>query len=98
MVGPQQISFGGDLLVFHLPRTLHFSLLSFNECSLSLELRLAFVFHLNFCSDLVLSLHRCIWTSGLCWYSSKEFFQKGLNGVGKEKNFHAQKWYKKELV
>jgi hypothetical protein len=41
---------------------------------------------------------RCIWTSGLCWYSSKELFQKGLNGVGKEKKFHAKKWYKKELV
>jgi hypothetical protein len=58
MVGPQQISFGGDVLVFHLPRTLRFSLLSFNECSLFLELRLAFVFHLDFCSDLVLSLHQ----------------------------------------
>jgi hypothetical protein len=58
MVGPQQISFGGELLAFHLPRTLHFSLLSFNECSLFLELRLAFVFHLDFCSDLVLSLHQ----------------------------------------
>jgi hypothetical protein len=33
----------------------------------------------------------CIWTSGLCWYSSKELFQKGLNGVGKEKKFHAKK-------
>jgi hypothetical protein len=30
---------------------------------------------------------RCIWTSGPCWYSSKELFQKGLNGVGKEKKF-----------
>jgi hypothetical protein len=30
------------LLAFHLPRTLRFSLLSFNECSLFLELRLAF--------------------------------------------------------
>jgi hypothetical protein len=57
MVGPQQISFGGDVLVFHLPRTLRFSLLSFNECSLFLELRLAF-FSLDFCSDLVLSLHQ----------------------------------------
>jgi hypothetical protein len=44
--------------VFHLPRTLYFSLLSFNECSLFLELRLAFVFRLDFCSDLVLSLHQ----------------------------------------
>jgi hypothetical protein len=40
MVGPQQISFGGDLLAFHLPRTLRFSLLSFNECSLFLELQM----------------------------------------------------------
>jgi hypothetical protein len=58
MVGPQQISFGGDVLVFHLPRTLYFSLLSFNEYSLFLELRLAFIFCLDFCSYLVLSLHQ----------------------------------------
>jgi hypothetical protein len=58
MVGPQQIYFGGDLLIFHLPRTLRFSLLSFNECSLFLLLRLAFVFHLDFCSDLVISLYQ----------------------------------------
>jgi hypothetical protein len=44
--------------VFHLPRTLYFSLLSFNECSLFLELRLAFVFCLDFCLDLVLSLYQ----------------------------------------
>jgi hypothetical protein len=58
MVGPQQISFGGDVLIFHLPRTLHFSLLSFNECSLFLLLRLAFIFCLDFCLDLVLSLYQ----------------------------------------
>jgi hypothetical protein len=58
MVVPQQISFAGYVLVFHLPRTLRFSLLSFNECSLFLELRLAFVFHLDFYSDLVISLHQ----------------------------------------
>jgi hypothetical protein len=56
----QQISFGGDVLAFHLPRTLHFSLLSFSECSLFLELRLAFIFRLDFYSDLVLSLHQGI--------------------------------------
>jgi hypothetical protein len=44
--------------IFHLPRTLYFSLLSFNECSLFLELHLAFVFCLDFCSDLVLYLHQ----------------------------------------
>jgi hypothetical protein len=50
----------GDVLRFLLPRTLQFSLLSFNECSLFLLLCLAFVFRLNFCSDLVLSLHQGI--------------------------------------
>jgi hypothetical protein len=63
MVGPQQIPLGGDVLVFHLPRTLRFSLLSFNECSLFLELRLAFVFHHDFCSDFVLSLHQGVFGS-----------------------------------
>jgi hypothetical protein len=47
-----------DLLRFSLPRTLYFSLLSFNECSLFLELRLAFIFILDFCSDLVIFLHQ----------------------------------------
>jgi hypothetical protein len=42
-------------------------------------------------------ISRCIWTSGLYWYSSKELSQKGLNGVRKEKKFHAKKWYKKSL-
>jgi hypothetical protein len=49
-----------EMYSFYLPRTLRFSLLSFNECSLFLELRLAFVFRLDFCSDIVLSLHQGI--------------------------------------
>jgi hypothetical protein len=99
MVGPQQFSFGGDELVFHLPRTLRCSLLSFNECSLFLELRLAFIFCLVFCSDLIISLHQGVF--GPLVYvgiHQKKLFQKGSNGVGKEKKFHAKKWYKKELV
>jgi hypothetical protein len=47
-----------DLLRFSLPRTLQFSLVLFNKCSLFLLLRLAFVFHLDFCLDLVISLHQ----------------------------------------
>jgi hypothetical protein len=50
--------FWRSLLAFHLPRTLSFSLLSFNECSIFLELHLAFVFRLDFCSDLVISLYQ----------------------------------------
>jgi hypothetical protein len=30
-------------------------------------------------------ISRCIWTSGPCWFSLKELFQKGSNDVGKEK-------------
>jgi hypothetical protein len=51
-------SFWRSCLAFHLPRTLRFSLLSFNECSLFLELRLAFIFRLDLCSDLVISLNQ----------------------------------------
>jgi hypothetical protein len=58
MVGSHHVGLEGDILRFSLPRTLRFSLLSFNECSLFMLLRLAFIFHLDFCSDLVLSLHQ----------------------------------------
>jgi hypothetical protein len=50
--------FWRSCLAFYLPRTLRFSLLSFNECSLFLELRLAFVFCLDLCSDLAISLYQ----------------------------------------
>jgi hypothetical protein len=51
-------SFWRSCLAFHLSRTLRFSLLSFNECSLFLLLHLVFIFHLDLCSDLVISLHQ----------------------------------------
>jgi hypothetical protein len=51
-------SFWRSGIAFHLPRTLSFSLLSFNECSLFLELRLAFVLRLDFCSDLVIYFYQ----------------------------------------
>jgi hypothetical protein len=42
-------------------------------------------------------LLRCILTSGPCWFSWKELFQKGSNGVGKEKKFHAKSGTKRSL-
>jgi hypothetical protein len=84
---------------FSFAKNTPFSLLSFNECSLFLELRLVFIFRLDLCSDLLISLHQGVFlTSGPCWFSSKELFQKGSNGVGKEKKFYTKKYYKKELV
>jgi hypothetical protein len=57
MVGPQQISFGEDTLLFHCQE--HSSFHSY--CSMSvlfLVLRLDFIFHLDFCLDLVISLYQ----------------------------------------
>jgi hypothetical protein len=71
----------------------------FNECSLFQELHLAFDFHLDLCSNLVISLYQGIFfASGPCWFSLKDLFKKGSNGVEKEKKLYAKKWYKKELV
>jgi hypothetical protein len=58
MVGPQQISFGEVALLFICQEHSVFHSYRFNECSLFLELRLAFVFRLDLCSDLVISLHQ----------------------------------------
>jgi hypothetical protein len=99
MVGPQQISFGGDLLVFHLPRTLRFSLLSFNVCSLFLELRLAFVFHLDFCSDLVISLHQGVF--GPLVYvgiRQKSCFKKVWMVLERRKSFMQKSGIKRSLI
>jgi hypothetical protein len=98
MVGPQQISSGKDVLIFHLPRTLHFSLLSFNECSLFLLLHLAFVFHLYFYSDLVLSLNQGVF--GPLVYvgiHQKSCFKKVRMVLEKRKSFMQKSVTKRSL-
>jgi hypothetical protein len=84
--------------IFHLPRTLEFSLLSFNECSLFLEFAFSFYFSPWFLfRSCYIFVSRCIYTSGLRWFSSKKLSQKGLNGVEKEKKFHAKSGIKRSL-
>jgi hypothetical protein len=98
MVGSQWISFGGDVLVFHLPRTLHFSLLSFNECSLFLLLRLAFVFCLNFYSDLVISLHKGVfWPVVHVGIHQKSWIKKVQMVLEKRKSFMQKSGTKRSL-
>jgi hypothetical protein len=58
MVGPQQIPFGEVALLFICQEHAVFHSYHFNECSLFQELHLAFVFRLDFCSDLIISLHQ----------------------------------------
>jgi hypothetical protein len=58
MVGPQQIYFAEVALLFICQEHSVFHSYRFNECSLFLELRLAFIFRLDFCSDLVISFYQ----------------------------------------
>jgi hypothetical protein len=60
MVGPQQISFGEVALLFVCQEHSIFHSYNFNECSLFLELRLAFDFCLDMRSDLVISFHQSV--------------------------------------
>jgi hypothetical protein len=91
--------FGGRWTPFFIAKnTLVFTLIvqrvfSFSATAFSLCFSPWFLFRSCF-----IFASRCIWTSGLCWFSSKEVFIKSLNGVGKEKKLYAKKWYKKELV
>jgi hypothetical protein len=98
MVGPQQISLWGDVLAFHLRRTLPFSLLSFNECSFFLELCLAFIFRFDFFSDLVLSLHQGVF--GPLVYvviHQKSCFKKVWKVLEKRKSFMQKIGIKRSL-
>jgi hypothetical protein len=84
--------------VFHLPRTLNFSLLSFNQCSLFLELRLAFVFHLDFCSDLVIYLHQGVFIPLVyVGFHQKSCLKKVWMVLEKRKSFHAKSGTKRSL-
>jgi hypothetical protein len=76
---------------FSFAKNTPFSLLSFNECSLFLLLRLVFIFRFDFCSDLVISLHQGVfWPLVHVGFHQKSYFKK-VWMVGKEKKFHAKK-------
>jgi hypothetical protein len=99
MVGSYHVLFGGDEIRFFIAKnTLVFTLIvqrvfSFSATAFSFRFSPSLLFR-----SCYIFASRCIYTTGLCWFSSKELFQKDLNGVGKEKKFHGKRWYKKELV
>jgi hypothetical protein len=65
MVGPQQISFGEVALLFICQEHSVFHFYHFNECSLFLELRLAFFFTLIFVQILLylfIKVYFCLWS------------------------------------
>jgi hypothetical protein len=86
------------LLRFSLPRTFQFSLFSFNECSFFLLLRLALVFCLNFCSDLVLSLHQGVFGPLVhVIFHQKSCFNKVRMVLEKRKSFMQKSGTKRSL-
>jgi hypothetical protein len=58
MVGPQQIPFGEVALLFICQEHSFFTLFVSTSVLLFLELRLAFDFRLDMCSDLVIYFHQ----------------------------------------
>jgi hypothetical protein len=92
--------FWRSCLAFHLPRTLRFSLLPFQQVFSFSATAFSFSFSPWFLfRSCYIFASRCILNSGTCWFSSKELFIKSSNDVGKEKKLYAKKkWYKKELV
>jgi hypothetical protein len=98
MFGPQQISFGEVALLF-ICQEHYFSLLSFNECSLFLLLRLVFIFRLVFCSDIIISLHQGVFLPLVhIGIHQKSCFKKVRMVLENRKSFMQKKWDKKELV
>jgi hypothetical protein len=90
--------FWRSCLAFHLPRTLRFSLLSFNECSLFLLLRLVFDFYLDLCSDLVISLRQgVLWPLVHVGFHQKSCFKKVRMVLKKRKSFMQKSGTKRSL-
>jgi hypothetical protein len=84
---------------FFICQEQYFSLLLFNECSLFLVLRLAFVFHHDSCSDLVISLHQGVFRPLVyVGFHQKSCLKKVWMVLEKRKKVSCKKWYKKELV
>jgi hypothetical protein len=87
-----------SFLAFHLPRTLRFSILSFNECSLFLLLHLVFIFCLDLCSDLVISLHQGVfWPLVHVGFYQKSCLKKVRMVLEKRKNFMQKSGTKRSL-
>jgi hypothetical protein len=88
MVRPQQISFGEVALLFICQEHSVFHSYHFNECSLFLELRLAFDFCLDLCSDLLTSLHQGVFSPLVhVGFHQKSYFKKIQMVLEKRKSF-----------
>jgi hypothetical protein len=91
MVGPQQIYFGGDVLVFICQEHSVFSLLSFTECSSFFATAFVFHFRLDLRSDILISLYQGVFLPLIfIGFHQNRCLKKISNGVGKEKKIYAK--------
>jgi hypothetical protein len=98
MVGPQQIPFGEVALLFICQEHSVFHSYHFNECSLFLELRLAFDFRLDLYSDLVISLHKGVFLPLVyVGFHQKELFKKVRMVLEKRKSFMQKSGIRRSL-
>jgi hypothetical protein len=90
--------FWRSCLSFHLPRTLHFSLLSFQRVFSFSATAFSFRFSPWFLfRSCYIFLSRCILTSGPCWFSSKELFKKVQMVLEKRKSSMQKSGTKRSL-
>jgi hypothetical protein len=86
------------LSCFSFAKNTPFSLLSFNECSLFLELRFAFNFHLDLCSDLLISLYQGVfWPLVHVRFHQKSCFKKDWMVLEKRKKIMQKSGTKRSL-
>jgi hypothetical protein len=85
-------SFWRSCLAFHLPRTLHFHSYRSTSVLFFLLLRLAFDFHLDLCSDIVISLHQGVfWPLVHVGIHQKSCFRKKFRMVLEKKKVSCKK-------
>jgi hypothetical protein len=92
--------FWKSCIAFHLPRTLRFSLLSFQQVFSFFATAFSFYFFALICVQILLYICIKVYFDLLSMlvFIKKSCFKKSLNGVGQEKKLYAKKWYKKELM
>jgi hypothetical protein len=98
MVGPQQISFGGDLLAFHLPRTLHFFTLIVQRVFSFSRTAFSFYFSPWFLFRSCLSLHQGVfWPLVYVGIHQKSCLKKVWMVFEKRKSFMQKSGTKRSL-
>jgi hypothetical protein len=98
MVGPQQISFGEVASLFICQEHSVFHSYRSTSVLLFLELRLAFIFRFDFCSDLLISFHQGVFFPLVhVGFHQKSYFKKVRMVLEKRKKIMQKSGTKRSL-